>query len=522
VCWAVKLAEISWAGTWSWTRGYVYLGGEVLAVQQSGVYWMHQDPVAKSKRVTNGSGTVVSTIELDPWGGETNRSSSEAFQPRKFTTYEQDSIGSHDAMNRRYNRWWARFEQPDPYGGSYNLTDPQSFNRYNYVQNDPVNFVDPTGLVDTGNFCSAQYSFTECGGRGGIHGGYFGGNYAEYRREYGSLPPHIVEGMREYNERVGNARGGNGFLTNEEVIRDLNFDIHYGYNPDGSVWTDFNIDITIGERFNAFGEVVANCFPRLTEWHIQRALRWINPGDLQGLDIVRVSDESEDDPESADLPAYLKGFPYSGRYLRHTATRPAQVVLYANYVYLGVPKLLRRSPMVTWNLARILAHEVGHHVISTRGYVYQPSEKYKPWDGVRDPFEETMADAYAADVMNRMIRRWRYKRGRFLARMLSTLLYRAGIQEYWDGNYQSAASLEFRAYALNPENEDAGQCYRHAMEKLKTQSPSPLSPSEREWLLHKYDPTPLHTATAGRSKQYTTRNKNPVRVRSRKRAKTQD
>ncbi len=171
--------------------------------------------------------------------------------------------------------------------------------------------------------------------------------------------------------------------------------------------------------------------------------------------------------------------------------------------------------MVTWNLARILAHEVGHHVIATRGYIYQPSEKYKPWEGVRDPFEEQMADAYSADVMNRMIGHWPYKRGRFLARMLSTLLYKAGIQEYWDGNYQSAASLQFRAYTLNPENEDAGRCYRHAMEKLKTQTPSPLSPSEREWLLHKYDPTPLRTATLGLSKQYTTHNKNSARVRSR-------
>jgi hypothetical protein len=40
------------------------------------------------------------------------------------------------------------FDQPDPYDGSYNLTDPQSFNRYAYVQNDPVNFVDPSGLDD--------------------------------------------------------------------------------------------------------------------------------------------------------------------------------------------------------------------------------------------------------------------------------------------------------------------------------------------------------------------------------------
>lgn len=100
----------------------------------------------KSKRVTNGSGTVVSAIELDPWGGNTNRSSNDAFQPRKFTTYTRDGNGSDEAMFRRYNRWWSRFDQPDPYDGSYDPTNPQSFNRYAYTQNDPVNFVDPTGL----------------------------------------------------------------------------------------------------------------------------------------------------------------------------------------------------------------------------------------------------------------------------------------------------------------------------------------------------------------------------------------
>jgi hypothetical protein len=48
-------------------------------------------------------------------------------------------------MHRRYNRL-SRFDQPDPWDGSYNPTDPQSFNRYSYTQNDRVNFVDPTGL----------------------------------------------------------------------------------------------------------------------------------------------------------------------------------------------------------------------------------------------------------------------------------------------------------------------------------------------------------------------------------------
>ena len=39
-------------------------------------------------------------------------------------------------MHRRYNPSSIRFEQPDPYGGSYDLSNPQSFNRYTYVQND--------------------------------------------------------------------------------------------------------------------------------------------------------------------------------------------------------------------------------------------------------------------------------------------------------------------------------------------------------------------------------------------------
>lgn len=107
---------------------------------------MHEDPITKSKRVTNSSGAVVSTVELDPWGADTNRSNNTAFQPKKFTSYERDGNGTDEAMFRRYNRWQSRFDQPDPYDGSYDQTNPQSFNRYAYVQGDPVNFIDPSGL----------------------------------------------------------------------------------------------------------------------------------------------------------------------------------------------------------------------------------------------------------------------------------------------------------------------------------------------------------------------------------------
>src|SRR5947207_3119901 len=161
----------------------------MLAIQQNNaVYWMHEDPVTKSKRVTDSSGAIVSMIELDPWGADTNKSSNAAFQPHKYTSYERDGNASDEAMFRRYNRYHSRFDQPDPYEGSYDMTDPQSFNRYAYTQNDPANFVDPTGLVSQeddgidptkrhmGGWEGALgsgggFSFLYLG-RGGIEGGY--------------------------------------------------------------------------------------------------------------------------------------------------------------------------------------------------------------------------------------------------------------------------------------------------------------------------------------------------------------
>ena len=67
-------------------------GQELLAVQSAGVYWVHQDPVVKSKRVTNSAGTIVSTVELDPWGGETSRSSNDAFH--------SDTVAAHHDWHR--------------------------------------------------------------------------------------------------------------------------------------------------------------------------------------------------------------------------------------------------------------------------------------------------------------------------------------------------------------------------------------------------------------------------------------
>jgi RHS repeat-associated protein len=150
------VAEIGSTGAWQ--RGYVYgAGGELLALQNNGLLrWVHQDPATKSQRMVDFLGVVSAGVDLDPWGLETARSWNSSQQPRKYTTYERDGNGSDEAAQRRYNRWHLRFDQPDPYGGSYDLTSPQSFNRYTYTDNDPVNLTDPSGLMaKAGDSCTA-------------------------------------------------------------------------------------------------------------------------------------------------------------------------------------------------------------------------------------------------------------------------------------------------------------------------------------------------------------------------------
>jgi len=78
---------------------------------------------------------------------------------------------------------------PDPYDGSYDPSNPQSLNRYSYVHNNPLSFVDPLGLTEDSkdpNDANCEESYDSCtvnvdggndsgGGYGG--GGYGGGGY---------------------------------------------------------------------------------------------------------------------------------------------------------------------------------------------------------------------------------------------------------------------------------------------------------------------------------------------------------
>jgi RHS repeat-associated protein len=65
----------------------------------------------------------------------------------KYGMTERDaSSGLDHTWWRKYESWSGRWTSPDPYNGSASTVDPQSFNRYAYTTNDPVNSIDPAGL----------------------------------------------------------------------------------------------------------------------------------------------------------------------------------------------------------------------------------------------------------------------------------------------------------------------------------------------------------------------------------------
>jgi RHS repeat-associated protein len=90
---------------------------------------------------TNTSGQVVGQQGTFPFGESWYSSSANEFV---FTSYQRDVESGLDyAMARYYDSTVGRFCSADPLGGQ--VGDPQTWNRYAYGRNDPINLTDPSG-----------------------------------------------------------------------------------------------------------------------------------------------------------------------------------------------------------------------------------------------------------------------------------------------------------------------------------------------------------------------------------------
>lgn len=138
----------------TWQSNMTNLSADVASYGtfQNTFYYI-SDQVGSTRMIMNGgsNGWPVGQEEYYPFGQKANNNSSAAQNAYLFTGLEHDGESGLDhATFRQYSSAQGRWISPDPYSGSYDFTNPQSFNRYSYVGNSPLAAIDPTGLSPEG------------------------------------------------------------------------------------------------------------------------------------------------------------------------------------------------------------------------------------------------------------------------------------------------------------------------------------------------------------------------------------
>jgi hypothetical protein len=205
--------------------------------------------------------------------------------------------------------------------------------------------------------------------------------------------------------------------------------------------------------------------PRGLTGHIRRALKSIEPQDLEGIDHVLLL---EDVPEisrraDAELERVLQDdLLLFGAYKARTNDGPAHIILIVRSLYLPVPGVFAHTPAMTIRVAKTIAHEVGHHLIAEKKY----APRKKPDSDVLET-EEEFAERYERAVISRMERAGIYHLGGRLLRLAAAMNYYRGARAWNKKNFDQAAHYFDMAIQVDPTHDDANYWFWKAREKTK-------------------------------------------------------
>lgn len=147
-----------WSGPQgSQIQGQYYWGSKPVAFYKNGAtHFQHQDWLGTERMRTTYSAGVEGTYTSLPFGDAQTTSSGTDLDSYHFAMLDYNSETSADyAQFRQYSSLQGRWMISDPYSGSYDFSDPQSFNRYAYALNNPLSLSDLSGL-DYGFDCGAN------------------------------------------------------------------------------------------------------------------------------------------------------------------------------------------------------------------------------------------------------------------------------------------------------------------------------------------------------------------------------
>ena len=150
----------TWYVPWNFgLEGVIYSDdGEIAYRAWNGqTFFDHQDWQGTERIRTNYQGQVAETTYSLPFGDAYSENEYLSFgdwDRVHFGGLDHDSESyTEHAQFRQYSSTQGRWLAPDLYGDSYDPGNPQSFNRYSYVLNNPLALTDPAGEQPQGKEC---------------------------------------------------------------------------------------------------------------------------------------------------------------------------------------------------------------------------------------------------------------------------------------------------------------------------------------------------------------------------------
>lgn len=125
------------------------------------IRWLVSDQLGTPRMIVDQSGSLANVSRHDylPFGEELTagvggRTTAQGYGNydgvrQRFTSKERDDETGLDYFGARYYAsTQGRFTSPDPLLSSGRIYDPQTWNRYSYTLNNPLKYIDPTGLYE--------------------------------------------------------------------------------------------------------------------------------------------------------------------------------------------------------------------------------------------------------------------------------------------------------------------------------------------------------------------------------------
>src|SRR5208337_4791379 len=207
-------------------RGRVPLPGGVLAIYWSNPltlvrYW-HPNWQGSGPAITSANQTMLGDEAYAPYGEQYAENGGAADFTGQWAATEPDL---YDFLYREYHPTQGRWLTPDPAGlAAVDPSNPQSWNRYAYVTNNPLALIDPLGLQPPG--CPQGMPTNEC--YGGIPGFWAGG-----------IAPGMIEGgaMNEFDWlEAGVLPGGSTGGCSDPAVADVDPECEWPPLQGGGVW----------------------------------------------------------------------------------------------------------------------------------------------------------------------------------------------------------------------------------------------------------------------------------------------